>query len=40
MGKFSELDLHWWEEEVLEDLEYELLKMAVKEKKKNATVEV
>lgn len=23
MGKFSELDLHWWEEEVLEDLEYE-----------------
>ena len=23
MGKFSELDLNWWEEEVLEDLEYE-----------------
>ena len=23
MGKFSELDLHWWEEKVLEDLEYE-----------------
>lgn len=23
MGKFSELDLHWWEKEVLEDLEYE-----------------
>lgn len=23
MGKFSELDLHWWEKEELEDLEEE-----------------
>lgn len=23
MSKFSELDLHWWKGEVLEDLEYE-----------------
>jgi hypothetical protein len=23
MGKFSELDLHWWEKEALEELEYE-----------------
>lgn len=39
MGKFSELDLHWWEEEELEDLEeeYHISKLSLQELDKLAT---
>ena len=39
MGKFSELDLHWWEEEDLEDIdeEYHISEMSLTELDKLAT---
>lgn len=39
MGKFSELDLHWWEEEELEDLEeeYAISKMSISDLHKLAS---
>ena len=39
MGKFSELNLHWWEEEELEDLEeeYHISKLSLQELDKLAT---
>ena len=39
MGKFSELDLHWWEEEDLEDLEeeYKISEMSISDLHKLAS---
>lgn len=39
MGKFSELDIHWWEEEDLEDLEeeYHISELSLQELDKLAT---
>lgn len=39
MGKFSDLDIHWWEEEDLEDLEeeYHISELTLQELDKLAT---